>query len=247
MTLKIIAGARRGQKLEGPASRNTRPTCNLVREALFNILADRVDDADVIDLFSGTGALGLEALSRGAATVRFVERDRRALAVVSRNVARLGFEDCTEVIGADVFRWAKAWRPAPDQEPMLILIDPPFREYQAPSRLFAMVRTMIGAAPVGSTLFLETDERVRVDQLPEPDRWDYRKYGSKHLALREVEADDRLPIDDVQDDRDVRSNVDDVTRVQASETEDGDTESMRIDVTADGLDGCEAHGGRNAD
>src|ERR1700677_4222712 len=87
-SMRIIAGQRRGHKIDGPrASASTRPTSDLVRESLFNILGETVVDRTVIDLFAGTGALGLEALSRGAQRAIFVERDRECVGMIIRNIA----------------------------------------------------------------------------------------------------------------------------------------------------------------
>jgi 16S rRNA (guanine966-N2)-methyltransferase len=88
--MRVIAGTYRGRGLKAPRGESTRPTSDRVREALFSILGDRVRDARVLDLFAGSGALGLEALSRGAAHADLVERDRRAAAVARANAEALG-------------------------------------------------------------------------------------------------------------------------------------------------------------
>lgn len=88
--IKIIAGEFRGRKLFTPPDLNTRPTANRTREALFNILAFRLKDAHVLDLFAGSGALGLEALSRGAADVVFVEDDRKTCEIIAKNISLCG-------------------------------------------------------------------------------------------------------------------------------------------------------------
>ena len=85
--MRIISGQRRGHKIEGPKDRATRPTSDMVRESIFNILRDDVENRTVIDLFAGTGALGLEALSRGAARAIFVEQNRENVALIHRNLA----------------------------------------------------------------------------------------------------------------------------------------------------------------
>ena len=111
--MRIIAGQRRGHKIDGPrASANTRPTSDLVRESLFNILGDLVVDRTVFDLFAGTGALGLEALSRGAERAVFIERDRDCVGLIIRNVATLRYEDRASVKLADAYRWARTFQPA---------------------------------------------------------------------------------------------------------------------------------------
>jgi 16S rRNA (guanine(966)-N(2))-methyltransferase RsmD len=91
--VRIVAGTARGKKLAAPKGRDVRPTSDRVREALFSSIGERVRDASVLDLFAGSGALGLEALSRGARRATFVERSRRTMAVVRRNARDLGFVD----------------------------------------------------------------------------------------------------------------------------------------------------------
>ncbi len=97
-SLRIIAGELRGRRLAVPPGRRVRPTADRVREALFSILGAAVPGARVLDPYAGTGALGLEALSRGAATVTFLEPDREALDCLRRNVARLGVEDRSRIV-----------------------------------------------------------------------------------------------------------------------------------------------------
>src|SRR5207253_685140 len=99
--MRIVAGRLKGRRLTAPPGDAVRPTSDSLRETLFNVLADRVDGARVLDAFAGTGALGLEALSRGAAHATFIERDRRVIRVLRENVARCGAEDACTIIGAD--------------------------------------------------------------------------------------------------------------------------------------------------
>jgi len=95
----------------------SRMKADFVREAMFNILGDRVDGRLVIDLFAGTGALGLEALSRGAARAIFVEKKGDNVALIHRNMATLRFEDRASVLAVDAYRWARTFEPI-DDEPM---------------------------------------------------------------------------------------------------------------------------------
>src|SRR5262245_11175023 len=99
--MRLTGGSDRSRKLRAPRGGATRPTASRVREALFNILGPP-PDAPVLDLFAGTGALGLEALSRGARRAVFVERDGRALSVLSRNLRELRFEERALVVAANV-------------------------------------------------------------------------------------------------------------------------------------------------
>ncbi|TME79224.1 MAG: RsmD family RNA methyltransferase [Chloroflexi bacterium] len=111
---RVTAGASRGRVLKTPPGRATRPTTSLVREALFNIIGDSIRGARVLDLFAGAGTLGIEALSRGAASATFVERDRSCANIVAENLAATGFAPQGDVASADV-----------------LLVDPPYRDASA--------------------------------------------------------------------------------------------------------------------
>lgn len=119
--MRIIAGALKGRRLAGPTRPGVRPTSDSLRETLFNVLGPSVAGARVLDAFAGTGALGLEALSRGAVHATFIERDRHMLAVLRGNVARCGVQNACAIVEGDFFRMRIS--PA---EFDLVLIDPPY-------------------------------------------------------------------------------------------------------------------------
>jgi 16S rRNA (guanine966-N2)-methyltransferase len=108
MSMRITGGQLRSRALKAPKGTLTRPTSDRVREALFNILSDECAGARVLDLYAGTGALGLEAISRGAVAAVFVERSKEALAVLKSNVAALGLEKQTRIVALPVERAARA-------------------------------------------------------------------------------------------------------------------------------------------
>jgi 16S rRNA (guanine966-N2)-methyltransferase len=128
MSLRIIAGSYGGRRLQAPPGTATRPTADRVREALFSILGWRVEGADVLDLFAGAGALGLEALSRGAARATFVDSAPAALRALRANLATLGAEG--EVVRADAVGWLRA-ASAGDRQYSLVFLDPPYRRAEA--------------------------------------------------------------------------------------------------------------------
>ncbi|MGZ4807660.1 MAG: RsmD family RNA methyltransferase, partial [Ilumatobacteraceae bacterium] len=119
----MVSGEFGGRKLLVPAGLATRPTTDKARQAVFNSLdsAGLIDGAAVADLYAGSGALGIEALSRGAATCVFVERDRAALHALRANIAALGLADRTTIVASDVLAWVPALRGVD-----LALIDPPY-------------------------------------------------------------------------------------------------------------------------
>jgi 16S rRNA (guanine(966)-N(2))-methyltransferase RsmD len=105
--MRIISGSAKGRKLQSPKGMGTRPTSDRVREAIFSIIGDRVVNARILDLYSGTGAMGLEALSRGAREAVFVERDRRATRFLSANIEACGFKEMTRIVVKEVGAFLK--------------------------------------------------------------------------------------------------------------------------------------------
>jgi 16S rRNA (guanine(966)-N(2))-methyltransferase RsmD len=173
--VRIVAGLYRGRRIEAPPGRNTRPTADRVREALFSILGD-VEGLHALDLFAGSGALGIEALSRGAASATFVDSDARAAATVRRNLESIQAE--AAVYKRDALAWltqAKARRQAYD----LVFLDPP---YDSASRVARALSERL--PPVLSEISLivtESDKRAPLDvALPLADE---RVYGDTRIAI----------------------------------------------------------------
>jgi 16S rRNA (guanine(966)-N(2))-methyltransferase RsmD len=121
--MRVIAGRLKGRRLAGPRWDGVRPTSDRLRETLFDVLGARVTGARVLDGYAGTGAIGIEALSRGAAHVTFVERDRRALALIERNLAGCGVTSGYTVVGATLDAAAPRLSRARFD---LVLLDPPY-------------------------------------------------------------------------------------------------------------------------
>lgn len=156
--MRIVAGQWRGRKLVSPEGMATRPTADRVRETLFNMLASRLgsfDELRIADLYAGTGALGLEALSRGAAFACFVERDPRALSAIAANLDALGAGERGRVLASS------ASKLPPSQPFDLIFADPPY----APGSGSAVVRELLraGWAAPGSWIAIETERGNSVD------------------------------------------------------------------------------------
>ena len=194
--MRIIAGQRRGHKFDGPRDKVTRPTSDLVRESLFNILGEAVEGLLVIDLFGGTGALGLEALSRGAERAIFVERNRENAALIRRNIATLRYEDRAQVVMADAYRWAKSFVPV-DAEPIVVFIDPPYADFEDhPERINRLLQGLAESLPDGSMIVAESSRKLESDLLPDLAAWDLRRYGGTQIAIRTVGESARPPGDD---------------------------------------------------
>jgi 16S rRNA (guanine(966)-N(2))-methyltransferase RsmD len=122
--MRIVAGRLKGRTLKGPTGAGLRPTSDGLRETLFNVLGRRVEGARVLDGYAGTGAIGLEAISRGAARAVFVEQDRRAVAIIRANVDACGVGAECEIVSSDMSRLAER---APGLGTFdLVLLDPPY-------------------------------------------------------------------------------------------------------------------------
>jgi 16S rRNA (guanine966-N2)-methyltransferase len=126
--VRVISGTLKGRRLKAPTWEGLRPTSDKLRETLFNILAPRIEGARVLDGYAGTGAVGIEALSRGAAHVTFVERDRRAHALIADNLAHCGLTEGYAIIRASVRRALAALQGASFD---IMVFDPPYNQEPA--------------------------------------------------------------------------------------------------------------------
>jgi 16S rRNA (guanine(966)-N(2))-methyltransferase RsmD len=149
--VRIIAGRLKGRTIEGPKGGGVRPTSDSLRETLFNVLGDRVIDASFLDAFAGTGAVGLEALSRGASRVTFVESDRRTAEALHATVARIGVNDACMIVRGE---FARA-RLSPFD---IVWLDPP---YEMPTLDAVVLRASEWVVPAGLVV-LEHSKRREV-------------------------------------------------------------------------------------
>jgi 16S rRNA (guanine966-N2)-methyltransferase len=127
MNVRLISGEFGGRKIEAPDTGRTHPMSERIRNALFNSLGNRIEGATVLDAFAGTGSVGLEALSRGAHDVTFVERDRIAQKVLAKNITALGVENRTAIIRTTVSNWLET---KDEKEFDIIFADPPYNDPQ---------------------------------------------------------------------------------------------------------------------
>lgn len=174
--LRIVGGRFRGRKLLYSGDVRTRPMKDRLREAVFNLIGPAVKGTYAIDLFGGTGALGLEALSRGAARATFIEQHHPTADLIARNAAELGVADSCTVVRGNVFLWFRR-RPSLVTEPWLVFCSPPYDFYvERCDEMLSLIGGMIAAAPPGSIFVVEADERFDFGLLPTPEAWDVRPY-----------------------------------------------------------------------
>ena len=181
--MRIVAGRHRGRLIEAPAGNDIRPTSDRVRESVFNILEHRdwgpgglsvVTGARILDGFCGTGALGLEALSRGGAHVTFMDKSRTALNLCRRNLDTLGERASADVLQGDCLKPVRPAAPCG-----LVLLDPPYKAELATPALVAL-RNAGWLAP-GAVCTVETEAAGDLD-LPEKfENLDTRKYGAARV------------------------------------------------------------------
>jgi 16S rRNA (guanine966-N2)-methyltransferase len=179
--MRLVGGSHRGRRLEVPSGRDIRPTSDRTREAIFNILAHadwapEIEGALVLDAFCGTGALGLEALSRGAGRAIFMDQGREALDLVRRNVTALELGDRCEILRADATRPPRARAPCP-----LLFLDPPYGKYLAPAALTALAeRGWIGP---GALAVVEVGAADSLAPPPGAELLDERSYGDTRVLF----------------------------------------------------------------
>ena len=183
--MRIIAGEFRGRRIEAPPGRATRPMLDRVREALFSTLQPRLRHAVVLDLFAGSGSLGLEALSRGARSVRFVERSAPALAALRKNVESLNARSRVEVLVADALK-ATSWLPAAD----VVFLDPPYALIEESRvRVLGALSTLLAThlASDGIVVLHVSRGALAAEELA-PARARVRRYGTNDLWYVECEV-----------------------------------------------------------
>ena len=140
--MRIISGQLKGRRLDGPTWEGLRPTSDSLRETLFNVLGPTLDGVTVLDAYAGTGAVGLEALSRGAARVTFVERDPRAVALIQGHATKCGVSASVEVIHDDFTHLCVATGDAGLSRFDLVFLDPPYDRGMS-HRLLALAATVL--------------------------------------------------------------------------------------------------------
>jgi 16S rRNA (guanine966-N2)-methyltransferase len=182
--MRIIAGEFRSRKILPPARDTTRPITDRVKQSLFDILAPRIEGAHVYDCFAGTGSMGLESLSRGAARATFFEADRSAAALLRKNIDSLGVQNRSRIVDRDLFKWFDTTPPPKqDDQAGVIFLDPPYRFLNERADALRALAARLAAhlAPSGVVVFRhDAKDALELHPLREIDR---RQYGGMMIKL----------------------------------------------------------------
>jgi len=179
--MRIISGKYKGHHLVSFQADHIRPTTDRVKESLFNKIQGLVEDARVLDLFSGTGSLGLEALSRGAREVLFVEKSRKSLQILERNLAKLKVTEPYQVMQKDVLGFLRGYEGEPFD---LIFVDPPFTEKMAHDVLLTADFAAAKLFHPETLLMIESGQGETVlESYSSLVRSDVREFGDKSLSF----------------------------------------------------------------
>ena len=177
--MRIISGRFRGRQLVSFQADHIRPTTDRVKESIFNKLQGEVDGARVLDLFSGTGNLACECISRGAVHVDAVELNRKSIAIIQKNLKLLDIENEVRVFQDDVIKFLKRYE---GEAYDLIIADPPFTEKMAHSVLEALASST--AVGIQTTVVTESSSHETVaDAYPNLEKFDERDYGDKRVSF----------------------------------------------------------------
>lgn len=201
--LRIVGGKFRGRQLAYSGDPRTRPMKDNVREALFNLVGAHVPQKQVIDLFAGTGAIGLEALSRGASHALMLERHIPTARIIEENVAALDVANQSTVLSTDTFFWYREFSrqyesqaiksndfPLSFDSPWGIFCCPPYILYEERrDELMSMVAGFRDVSPPGSFIVCETDSKFRLRSLPDYENWRIKHYSPAVLCVYYLESE----------------------------------------------------------
>jgi len=184
--LRIISGKWKGKRLFSVKGLNLRPTSDRVKEAIFDILQDHIAGQQVLDLFAGTGALGIEALSRGARRAVFVEESARSLTALRKNIAGCKVKDQAQVLAREVMAGIKILK-AQGESFQLIFLDPPYEKGLAYKTLKALATSSVVSPD--TLIIAEHAPNEEVMAIPHLQRVDARKYGGTLVSFFRLEKE----------------------------------------------------------
>ena len=198
--LRIIGGDLGGRKIQYSGDPRTRPMKEVTREAIFNLVGGWVPGKIVIDLFGGSGAVGIEALSRGAACAYFVERHFPTARLIRSNLASLELSDFAEVDSADAFFWLRKFLKTPDLDaPWMVFFCPPYSFFdQKTEAVLKAITSVMEEAPADSVVVIEAPDRFDANQVHRAAEWRFRHYAPAMIGVWRP-SDRATPIEEMGD------------------------------------------------
>ena len=200
--LRIVGGKFRGRQVEYSGDPVTRPMKDNIREALFNLVGGWVNGKVVLDLFAGTGAIGLEAISRGAKKAFLIERHIPTVRIITENVQSLDPDLPVEIATSDTFFWVRQFLKNPDNlptDPWVVFCCPPYAFYEEREQdVLQMLENLIAAAPPASIFVVEFDSRFSEKKLPNAEQWTTRKYSPALVAILKLPKESKMPQPEVE-------------------------------------------------
>ena len=186
--MRIISGKARGTKLFTLEGENTRPTLDRVKESIFSIIQNEIEGAKVLDLFAGSGAIGLEFLSRGAEKAVLCDKSKEAISIIKKNIEKTHMEQCTQVFNTDFENCLERLR---NEQFDIIYVDPPYETQYIKKSLEKIIKLNI--AKEESLIIIETDDELRIEKEIEHidvKIVDKRKYGRATIIFLSLKKED---------------------------------------------------------
>lgn len=185
--LRIIGGRFRGRQIDYSGDPVTRPMKDVTREACFNLVGGYLEGKVAFDLFAGTGAIGIEAISRGASSGYLIERHIPTIRIVESNVRSLALESNANVIGSDTFFWARQFLNDTESwptEPWAVFCCPPYALFEEKrDEMLILIHSLVDVAPMESLFVVESDQRFDTTDLPDGLTWETRHYAPAYISV----------------------------------------------------------------
>ncbi len=198
-TLRIIGGQFRGRPLVWTGDPITRPMKDNIREAVFNLVGGWIPGKHVLDLFAGSGAIGIEALSRGAVHATLIERHFPTVKLIRDNIKSLQIQSQCTVAASDTFFWSRQFLQHPGNQPVVpwaVFCSPPYDLFVSRKQdMLDLIRRLKQASPQDSLFIVESDDRFDPADLPDPDQWRVRQYAPAQISVIRPPGENRI-VDD---------------------------------------------------
>jgi 16S rRNA (guanine966-N2)-methyltransferase len=180
--IRIVAGKLRGRKIACTVTPELRPTPQMVREAFFSILGNAVPERIFIDVFAGTGVVGIEAISRGASSALLVERDPQLAKGIESHLRQFELTRVAKLYRTDCYRWVAAWMPP--KTPVNIFLSPPFADLtHKTDDLIQAIATLQEKVPADSVIVVQSERGSPLDDAEQMRDWELRHYGRNELLI----------------------------------------------------------------